>query len=193
MKIYLLRHWQTLEWENWIILWQKWWNLSEKWIEEMNKIWNFLKLSDLWIKKIYTSDLKRAVDSANIINNYLNIEIEKCEILKERWCWKVEWKRENEINWEEYEKNKLPYRKHDWWESFIDVKNRAKIFLEKIKNNDFNSLIISHSVFILMLIWLIQKKSIEKSIKLNLKNRIICIDFENIVKIEFREYNYLEN
>ena len=179
MKIYLIRHCDTIEWENGIILWHLNWNLSKRWIFEAERIWKFLKNSDFWITKFLTSDLKRAIDTSKIINNYLSLEIEKLNILRERWSWIVEWKKENEINWELYEKKKLPYRKHYWWESFLDVKKRANYFLSNLYTNDWNLLIISHNVFILMLICIFKQITIKESLKIDIKNKIVCIDLKN--------------
>lgn len=179
MKLYLIRHCETIEWENGIILWHLNWNLSKKWILDAKRIWKFLKNSDFWIEKILTSDLKRAIETSQIINKYLNLKIEKLNILRERWAWIVEWKKENEINWDLYENKKLPYRKHIWWESFLDVKKRAKYFLDNLPEESWNLLIISHNVFILMLICVLKKITIKKALSIDIKNKIICIDFGN--------------
>lgn len=188
MKIFLLRHSETLESLENIILWHLPWNLSKKWILQSEKIWKFLKNENFQIKKIFSSDLKRAKNTTEIINNFLNLEIKFLKILRERKAWNIEWKKENEINWEKYEKKDFNYRKHFWWENFLQVKKRAKKFLKKIRKNEKkNILVVSHSVFILLLIWIIKNISIKESLKINIKNKIISIDLKN-KKVEFLEF-----
>lgn len=84
MKIFLLRHSETLESLENIILWHLPWNLSKKWILQSEKIWNFLKNENFQIKKIFSSDLKRAKNTTEIINNFLNLEMKFLKILREK-------------------------------------------------------------------------------------------------------------
>lgn len=186
MKIYLIRHSETIESLENIILWQLPWNLSEKWIFESKKIWKFLKENQkiFQIKKIFSSDLKRDKDTAEIINNFLDLEIKFLEILRERKSGIAEWKKENEIDWEKYEQKSLAYRKHKGWESFLEVRNKAKDFYKNIFSEKENILVVSHSVFILMFLSFFKKISIKDSLKIDIKNKIICVDLEN-KKIEF--------
>lgn len=179
MKIYVLRHTDTIEWEKWIILWSIWWNLSESWISKANYIWKFLKESKFWVKRIFTSDLKRTIDTWNIINKYLNKETNQLQILRERSAWKQEWKSQDNIDWGIYEKKSLIHRKHIWGESFLDVKKRAIAFLSNLDKNNDSCLVISHSVMILMLISIIKNLTIKESLKINIKDKLICIDFES--------------
>ncbi len=178
MKIYLTRHAETIEGEKWIILWQLWWNLSKKWEKEAIEIWLFLLNSNIIIKKIFSSPLKRAVDTANIINTFLKINLEKKDILKERSAGIAEWKSENEIDWNNYEKLEKKYRKHKWWESFFEVRERANKFLKSLKWKKENILVISHNVFICMIISIISNISIKKALNISLRKKIICIDLD---------------
>lgn len=188
MKIYFIRHSKTIESLENIILWHLPWNLSEKWIFESKKIWKFFSENkDIFrIGKIFSSDLKRAKDTAEIINNFLNLEIKFLKILRERKAGIIEWKKENEINWENYEKIFLPYRKHKSWENFLEVRKRAKKFYKNIFTEKENILVISHSVFILMFLSFFKKISVKNALKIDIKNKIICINLEN-KKVEFIE------
>jgi probable phosphoglycerate mutase len=178
MKIYIIRHSETIEWKNNIILWYLWWNLSEVWIGDSHKLWNFFNLKDFNIKKIITSALKRSIDTGNIINEYLKVDLFCDNLLNERNSWVAEWKNESEINWELYETKQLIYRKHIWWESFIEVRNRAKKSYEKFNayNTNDSILIITHSVFILMLLSIINKISIKNALKIDIKDKIVVFD-----------------
>lgn len=58
-------------------------------------------------------------------------------------------KKESEIDWDTYELKSLPYRKHFWWESFLDVKKRAKNFLDfYLKNKSNESFLIVTQVYL---------------------------------------------
>ncbi|PZM85742.1 hypothetical protein DLH72_01605 [Candidatus Gracilibacteria bacterium] len=186
MKIYLIRHSETIESSENIILGQLPGNLSEKGIFESKKIGKFLKeKQDIFkIEKIFSSDLKRAKDTAEIINNFLDLEIKFLKILRERKAGIVEGKNENEINWENYEKIFLPYRKHKGGENFLEVRKRAKGFYKNFFSEKENILVVSHSVFILMFLSFFKKKSIKDSLKIDIKNKIICVDLGN-KRIEF--------
>ncbi len=184
MKIYLTRHTETVEEKKWVILWQLWWNLSKKWENDALKVWFFLLKSNIVIKKIYSSPLRRAIDTAKIINTFFNINLEKKDILKERSAGIAEWKSENEINWYDYEKIEKKYRKHKWWESFLEVKERANIFLKSLKYKKENILVVSHNVFICMIISIVSNISIEKALNISLRKKLVCIDLDKL-KVDF--------
>ena len=179
MKIFLLRHSETVESKKNIILWHLNGELSKDWIDNSVEIWKKLKELDYWFKFIISSPLKRAFDTSNLINKYLKLNIKTDDLLIERWAWIAEWISEAGIDWTQYESKKIAYRKHKNWESFFDVRKRVKIFLNKINEWAWPVLIISHSVFILMMIWLVSKFKISKSLKINIKDKLICIDLKN--------------
>lgn len=177
MKIYLIRHSSTIEWENNIILWLLDWNLSEKWISDAENTWNYLENEKFWIDVIITSKLKRAIDTWKIINKKLKLNIIENELINERWAWNIEGQKENIINWEKYEEDPLELRKHKWWESFIDVEKRVIKFVESLKSFNYNNiLVISHSVVILLLIKYYNNFSLKDALKYNINNKIIIID-----------------
>lgn len=183
MNLYIIRHWETLEWNNNIILGNNWWTLSEKWVQEAHRIWELLSYDIYNIWKIITSNLARAINTWEIINKYIKVPTIQNKIINERNSWIAEWKKESEINWDLYEKKSLPYRKHFNWESFIDVKKRAKKFLNNIQENK-NILVISHSVYILMLLSIIKKIPIKDALKIDIKNKLIHYSIEgNELKI----------
>lgn len=186
MKIYIIRHSETFEWKNNIVLWSLGWNLSEVWIKDSHKLWKFFNWKDFNIKKIITSALKRSIDTGYIINQYLKVDLSCDNLVNERNSWVSEWKNESEIDWELYEKKQLIYRKHIWWESFIEVRNRAKRIYEKFSTYNTNDsiLIITHSVFILMLLSIINNISIKNALRIDIKDKIVVFD-SLTKKIEF--------
>lgn len=179
MKIFLLRHSETVESKKNIILWHLNGELSKDWIDKSLEIWKKLKELEFWFHYIISSPLKRAIDTSNLINKYLKLNIKIDNLLIERWAWSAEWLSESDIDWNQYETKKIAYRKHNNWESFYNVRKRVKIFLHKIEEWMSPILIISHSVFILMMIWLISKLKISTSLKINIKDKLVCIDLKN--------------
>ncbi|MDD2486925.1 MAG: phosphoglycerate mutase family protein [Candidatus Gracilibacteria bacterium] len=178
MKLYIIRHGKTTQGENDIILGSLPGTLSEKGIQEAHKIGKYLSSEKYDISKIITSGLDRTIQTGKIISEYIKVPTSQNFIINERDSGIAEGKKESEINWDLYEKKSLPYRKHLNGESFIDVKKRARNFLNYINTNQGNIgiLIISHSVFILMLISLIKKISIKKALQIDIKNKIIYFD-----------------
>ena len=184
MKLILIKHGETVEGRKDIILGQMGGNLSAKGKIESRKIANFIKKEKLNPVSIVSSDLKRAKETAKIISKILNLPIKYNKLTRERSAGITQGKKEKYIDWKTYEKKSLKYRKHLGGESFLDVKQRAKKFLNQIKNKKETIIVVSHNVFLLMLISEFYKLPIEKSLKLPLENRIYIIDtkkrqFEN--------------
>ncbi|EKE28066.1 MAG: Phosphoglycerate mutase family protein [uncultured bacterium (gcode 4)] len=189
MKLYFIRHWETIAGLKWVILWSLPWKLSENWIHEAESIWKFLLNEWFGISKIYTSNLKRSVETWKIISSYLKVPQHELFDIRERESGIAEWKKETDIDWESYEKKPLPYRKHLWWESFLDVRKRVNRFLDSLRNKDSDEsiLIVTHSVFILMMLSLVMKKTINCALKIRIKKLIIVLNTKNN-SIEFISY-----
>ena len=170
MKLIFMLHCPTIEWEKWIILGSLDWNLDTNSVEEYKDFCREInkKYSP---ELIISSSLKRAIDSAKIFQEISKKEIIINPLCNERKSWVAEWKNINEIDWER--------RKQKRWESFKEVKERAKKFLEEIKKHSKDTIIIiSHSVFILMIIAEIKKIPIKEALKISLKERFIEIYVE---------------
>jgi broad specificity phosphatase PhoE len=179
MKIFLIRHWATIEWENNIILGHLDWNLSQNGVLQMNLAWRFLSNWNFWIDKIITSKLKRAINSWEIINNFLKLNLEANELLNERWAWIAEWKKENDINWQSHKNLPLLKKKHKWWENFEKVNQRILTFLGTLnKKKNENLLLVSHSVIIYLFLAIYHNSSLEEIFKININDKIICINLE---------------
>jgi len=146
-KIITIQHTQSIHHTNGMVGSWTDWDLSELGIQQANKIGKNLKneLNTQEIK-IYSSDLLRAKQTAQIIGNYLNAEpILKIE-LRERnlgkCCGKsVQWLRENM----EVQEKTIDDSMFSDAESRRDEWNRLKPFFEEImKSNDELIIIVSH-------------------------------------------------
>ena len=177
MKLLLIRHGETKEGKNNIILGHLPGKLTKKGKEFAKQVAKTIKKSDINPSLIISSDLFRAKNTATIISKILELPIEYEKLLRERSAGKSEGKSEKEINWKEYEKKTKLYRSHPEGESFIEVKNRAKKFLHKIKDVRHKTIIIvSHNVFLSMLISEFFKRSIEKCLKYSFDKKITIIN-----------------
>ncbi len=122
MKIYLIRHGETKESVENIILGSIGGELNDNGIKYSQKIANFFNNNNIFISKIITSDLNRAYQTAKIISQKLNIPIEIEKLVRERSAGDIEGKKESEVNWITYESKTLENRKHLNGKSFQEVK-----------------------------------------------------------------------
>lgn len=143
MKLYIIRHGQT-NWNlNKIIQGQQDIELNEKGISEANNA--RIEFNKLDIDLIICSPLKRAKQTAKIINEDKNIEIIYREELKERGLGNLEGKdcafEEDDIY--NYYKNKCTNNV----ETVVELCNRVNKLLDevKVKYNDKNILLVTHS------------------------------------------------
>ena len=116
----------------------------------------------LWIKdnlnieKIITSDVKRALETSDIISQILNLEIIKTSILREQNKGILNGRLKSSLN--DYEKRLLYEQKIDTvflnGESLIDLYNRIKENLDYLMTLD-NSLIVTHRGVINMIYYIL--------------------------------------
>lgn len=156
--------------------------------EEAKKAGHFLKNKEIDIEKIYSSDLNRAYETAEIINKYLNLDIQKTELLRENNFGIWEGKTKNEIldidkkNYEKWLKEPENCLIKNG-ESLKDLRIRCQNFIKIIENNkEENILLVSHSVTIKMLILVLL--NIENK---HLKN--LSLSNTGISRIEVKDYN----
>lgn len=119
--------------------------LTEEGIHQIHESSLWLKENIQNINKIYTSDIKRAVQSSEIINSYLNLEIEITKDLREldKGLLNGMDKKLAKINYPDYiEVNDINI-KYPNGESMLDLYKRIQLFLEKIVRYD-NSLLVTH-------------------------------------------------
>lgn len=186
--IYLIRHGET-EWNlKKKTQGQSESNLSSKGIKQAQKAGIFLENKK--IDKIYTSDLKRAVHTANLINEYINKEIIESKNLREMHFgqWEGINVRElyNDNNYIEWLKNPINVNIKDG-ENLKDLSKRAKAFLENdLNKEDDTILIVSHTAFLKVLILELLGISLEHFKNLKMNNT-------GISRIDIRDYNNVLN
>ncbi len=188
MKLIILRHWRTKENDAWILQWQSiWWELTIEWIIQAQKAWIYLKNYN--IDKIYSSDLKRTIDTTkyvleNVICNNLNYTKE----LREVNLWVAEWKHKSEVTKEDLYS----------WESDEELEIRAKNFIIFLKENEINKniLIVTHNTIAKFLIKeILENKTDVLFLEKWIKNSSISIFnyFENKFQIEvYNSVKHLE-
>lgn len=186
-KIYLIRHGES-EWNiKGKVQGQKDIALTSKGARQANLIGDKLKNEN--ISSIYSSSLARAMDTALIIGEKINLKVNPMEELKEINFGIWEGMLSNEINERHYEdfvswRNNPENFKIEKGESLRELQKRTMKGVDKIiRNNlDKNIAIVSHS-------------STLKIIILSLLNMDLCY-FKNLTLangslsiIEFRDYN----
>lgn len=119
---------------------------------QINEVGLWLRENIKDINKIYTSDVKRAVESANIINKYLNLEIIKTSKLREldKGLLNGMKKKEANIKYPDYINVTDIKTKYPSGESMNDLYERIKQLLRNIDKYD-NSILITHRGVINML------------------------------------------
>ncbi len=165
MRLYLTRHGET-EW-NVAKKLQGWENspLTENGLKRAHQFKELVK--DVEFDKIYTSDQKRAIDTANIIKNGRDIPVIELQELRELafGSWEgqtlTEIKNKDAKLFDIYLNSPLLY-KPNRGESISDLFARTKLALSKIENkNDKNILIVSHGVTIRAIITILKNLTID--------------------------------
>lgn len=174
MNLILIRHGETIEGQKGIILGHMPGTLSDAGFKEMKAVAKKIKEKDLDPELIISSDTKRAKQSAEALSKHLGIKVIYDKLLRERAGGVAEGKKAEEIDWVEYEKVQLPYRKHLGGESYIDVLKRAKAFLLRLSQTKHkNVVIVSHNVFLSMLLSSAKKMGIEESLEIKFKEPLV--------------------
>jgi len=126
-ELIFVRHWESfanLEGKYW---WHSMVELTKKGKEQAENISKLLM--DKNIFKIICSDLRRAEQTAEIINKKLNLEIEYWENLREADCWEFTWK--NKIEW--FSIMEIAFQSIKW-EKEEDIIKRANKTINLFKN-----------------------------------------------------------
>jgi len=186
-KLYLVRHGES-EWNKLKkVQGQKDILLTERGVEQAKLIGKRLK--EEGIEKIYTSDLKRAYDTASIIGEILKIEVIPLKELREINFGIWEGLTSDIINSEFSKEHELWLKKPEQLkiegaESIIDLQLRAMKGVNKIinDNNINNILIVSHSATLKTIILGLLNMDISHFKNITLNNVSLSI-------IEFRQYN----
>ncbi len=128
MKLLLVRHWETTDNLENILTWQKDVKLSEKWKQDAIDLVD--KLLNFDIDMIYCSTLKRAVDTINPYVLKYKKDIIYTNQMKEMDLWIYNW---SSIDDEEVKIERAKWLRYKawWWESLVELYDRALIFLWK--------------------------------------------------------------
>lgn len=112
---------------------------------QINESGLWLKENIKGIKKIYTSDINRAIESSEIINKYFNFEIETTKNLREldKGLLNGMSKEKAKKIYPDYIEVKNINKKYPEGESMLDLYERIKLFLENIDEFD-ESLLVTH-------------------------------------------------
>lgn len=140
--IYLMRH--GLDDENYIGGYSNV-SLTSTGKKQVEKSAKWLTENVEGIIKIYSSDVKRAIETTDIINKYLNLDIEYTKKLRELDKGKLNGmlKSEAKIFYPKFIDVKDVNITYPYGESMLDLYKRIKIFLTNINKYD-NSLLVTH-------------------------------------------------
>ncbi|MEA2037878.1 MAG: histidine phosphatase family protein [Nanoarchaeota archaeon] len=124
--------------------------LNERGIDQAKLVADRLK--DEKIDITYTSELSRAIRTAEEILKFHSVKLIKNKEINERGYGKWEGLTKKEVqekypgDFDEYQKNRYPTRPTAG-ESFVDIRNRVEPFIKKIveENKDKNILIVCHN------------------------------------------------
>lgn len=140
MITYITKHGETLANKQKITQGHKDSPLTEKGKNSANN--KGLKLKNIGIKYIYTSDLGRALTTSKIINKYLKVKITKIKYLRERNFGSFNGKKHIEIEKKLNLNNKNQIAPNG--ESFNQMKYRVLKFIESLKSKNQTILIVTH-------------------------------------------------
>ena len=151
--IYLLRH--GLDDEKYIGGWSNidLVDIGKKQVEEVSK---FIKNSNFKINKIISSDIKRAITTADIVNKYLNVDVIYSKCLRELNKGLLNGK--EKIKYPEYIDVDSIFFKYPKGESMIEFYERFKnVFYDIILKLD-NVLLITHRGNINMIYFILENR-----------------------------------
>lgn len=151
--IYLVRH--GLDDENYIGGYSDV-DLTDFGKRDINELGKWLKIQGFDVSKIYTSDIKRAVSTTNIINSYLQLPVCKTKNLRELDKGMITGMKKN-IAFEmypEYMDVKDIRIRYPKGESMLDLYLRIRTFLEKVDKYD-GSILVTHRGVINMIYCLV--------------------------------------
>jgi broad specificity phosphatase PhoE len=180
MKIIIIRHGETEENAAVIIQGQSHGTLSKKGIEQAKKVGG--KLRDEKIDVIYTSDLERAFNTAKEIHkHHPTIPLIERKEIREMYWGNLQDKQKDEINFYYHKENDPDYFKKNNVESLESIYDRAKKFIEEIKekHKEETIVIVSHGGTIKAIMLVLNKMEYNEIEKIpNKKNTGVSV-YEN--------------
>lgn len=185
MKLILVRHGETIDNLNHIVMGKTDGELTQKGIEQSKEAGKHLKEHHS-IDMVFCSPLGRCVDTLNHILEECPIEAEifMSKLIEERDFGEYEGTSLSDINWDEINKDNR-INKEMGVESWDDVKKRVELFLEDLKLEDDNKtiLIVSHAGPIRVMINKIKKQELPYD-EIEVKNGQI-FEFDYDTELEY--------
>lgn len=177
--IYLLRH--GLDDENYIGGWSEV-DLINEGKKQIYDAANFLKVQKFEINKIYTSDVRRAVTTANIVSKKLNLEVIENKDLRELNKGDLNGLERSEVikKYPQYLNEVTIDTKYPNGESMKEFYQRIKDYLPKLYGLD-NNLIVTHRGVINMLYFLLN------NIDLDMNKERFDVTHGSIHKLNIKE------
>ena len=140
--------------------------LTEEGIKEVEEVAKWIK-DNLNIKRIITSDVDRAQETAEVVNKYLNVDIKVTRVLREQDKGELTGKLRERLT--PYEKSLLDFQEIDTLfpngETLVDLYNRMKNNFEYFKNIPDDTLLITHRAVINMFYYITRNMELDMNKK----------------------------
>ena len=176
MRLILVRHGETEGNVKRLIQGHLHGKLTKKGREQAKKLAHCLKNEKIDV--IYSSDMKRAKDTAKEIAKYHKAPVIFTREIRERHYGKLEGRKGEEMKKLRIKSGKPRYLfRPDGGESFVDLTERADKFLKKIykKHKGKNVLLVGHGNFIKMLLGIALGSHVKYALRRKLSNASISI------------------
>ena len=177
MKLILVRHAESVGNRDGIIQGQKDYKLSKQGEKEAERVAKRLK--NINFKAIFSSDLSRARQTAEIISEFHSgVPIHFSKILRERHIGYLQGKKIAEIKDLEKIRERYKTRRPKGGETYGEVKKRAKKFLDNLlkKYPKDTILIVTHGGFIRMLWSAVASEPIKKTFEKEIFLHNTCVN-----------------
>jgi len=177
MKLIITRHGETNSNKQKILQGWKDTELNEDGIKQAKNLANRLK--NVKIDIIYTSDLKRALNTAEEIHKFHECPLIKDTRLREKNFGEWNGIKTSEAKWDTLEGDILSNKTPDG-ESFIDVRNRVEDFYNDIKekHKEDTVLVVGHGGSTLLLINVLQGEPIKNFLDMQRLDNTAISEFE---------------
>ncbi len=178
-KIYLMRH--GLDDENFVGGWSEG-SLTMEGIEQVAEATDFIVENIPNLNAIYHSNLQRTIETTKIINEKLKFPEYPLPEIRELNKGKLNGLLVSDAkkNYPDYFPHPLIEQRYPEGESLLDLYNRVKLFLEKIKNYEA-SFLVTHRGFINMIYFILNDK------KINYDKKQFCVDHASIHELKLNK------
>ncbi len=177
MRLFLVRHGETHSNNKKIIQGQADTKLNEIGRKQAKNVARALK--DIRFEKIYSSDLSRAKETAEIINTYLGTKLILTPELREldmgNWEGKSFAQLQQSIDFVKWVKAPTELDSIRGGETLLQLKTRIERFLEKMRHEKGNVLVVTHGIALTTFILSILNSSMDNIWRVKVNNASISI------------------